>query len=85
MTALIPAIVVSSLLIKFANLERQRASPFGHYVQRYMTRTMEALRLVGYIIMALGAWYHALFFIGLGLLIILGAWLNGTLKGYPIK
>jgi len=75
--ALIPAIVVSQLLINFANLERQRASRFGQYVQRYMTRTMEALRLAGYIIMAAGAWYHAMFFIGLGLLIILGAWLNG--------
>jgi hypothetical protein len=85
MTALIPAMVVSSLLIKFANLERQRASRFGHYVQRYMTRTMEALRLVGYIIMAAGAWYHALFFIGLGLLIVLGAWLNGVASGQSSK
>jgi hypothetical protein len=84
-TALIPAMVVSSLLINFANLERQRASRFGHYVQRYMTRTMEALRLVGYIIMAAGAWYHALFFIGIGLLIILSAWLNGIASGQSSK
>jgi hypothetical protein len=83
--ALIPAIAVSQLLINFANLERQRASRFGHYVQRYMTRTMEALRLVGYIIMAAGAWYHALFFIGLGLLIILSAWLNGIASGQSSK
>jgi hypothetical protein len=85
MIALIPAMVVSSLLINFGNLERQRASRFGHYVQRYMTRTMEALRLAGYIIMAVGAWYHALFFIGLGLLIVLGAWLNGIASGQTSK
>ena len=84
-TALIPPVVVSWLLITLANLERQRASRFGHYVQRYMTRTMEALRLVGYIIMAAGAWYHAPFFIGLGLLIILSAWLNGTLTSHTPK
>ena len=84
-TALIPAMVVSSLLINFANLERQRASRFGHYVQRYMTRVMEALRLVGYIIMAAGAWYNALFFIGLGFLIVLGAWLNGIASGQSSK
>jgi hypothetical protein len=81
-TALIPPVVVSWVLIKFSNLERQRASRFGQYIQRYMTRTMEALRLVGYIIMAAGAWYHALFFIGLGLLIILGAWLNGIFASH---
>jgi hypothetical protein len=55
----------------------QRASRFGHYVQRYMTRTMETLRLVGFIIMALGAWYHAPGVIGIGLILILSAWLNG--------
>jgi hypothetical protein len=83
--ALIPPIVVSWLLIKFANLERQRASRFGHYVQRYMTRAMEALRLVGYIIMAAGAWYHAPWIIALGLATILGAWLNGVVARHPAK
>src|SRR5712692_2174939 len=33
--ALIPPVVASWLLIKFANLERQRASRCGHYVQRH--------------------------------------------------
>jgi len=81
--ALIPPIVVSGLLIKFGNLERQRVSRFGHYVQRYMTRAMEILRLVGYIIMADGAWYHAPWTIALGLCIILFAWLNGIILGHP--
>jgi hypothetical protein len=66
---------------KFANLEKQRASRFGFYVQRYMTRVMEALRLSGYITMAAGAWYHALWIIGLGLAIILLAWFNGIVAG----
>ena len=48
-----------------------------------MTRTMEALRLVGFIIMAAGAWYRAPFFIGLSLLIILGAWLDGIFANHP--
>jgi hypothetical protein len=75
--ALIPPIIASWLLMKFANLERQRASRFGHYVQRYMTRAMETLRLVGYIMMAAGAWYHEPWMIVFGLATILGAWLNG--------
>ena len=79
--ALIPPVVVSWFLIKFANLEGQRASRFGHYVQRHLTRAMETIRLAGYVIMALGAWYHALGVITLGLAIILGAWLNGIVAG----
>jgi len=81
--ALLPAIVVSWLLITFGNLERQRASRFGHYVQRYMTRAMEILRLVGYITLAVGAWYHAPWIIALGLCNIVFDWLNGTLLGHP--
>ena len=83
--ALIPPILVSSLLIKFVNLERQRASHFGHYIRRYMTRAMETLRLVGYIMMAAGAWYHEPWSIVFGLATILGAWLNGTVAGHPTK
>jgi hypothetical protein len=45
--ALIPAVVVSWMLIRFSYLERRRASRFGHDVRRYMIRTMEAPRLVG--------------------------------------
>jgi hypothetical protein len=83
--ALIPPIVASWLLIKFANLEGQRAARFGHYVQRSMTRAMETLRLLGYIVMAAGAWYHTPWIIGLGLCIILFAWLNGILLGPTAK
>src|SRR6266851_9315493 len=81
--ALIPPIVASSLLIKFANLEGQRASRFGHYVQRYMSRAMETLRLLGFVVMAAGAWSHAPWIIGVGLCIILFAWLNGIFLGHP--
>jgi uncharacterized membrane protein len=50
-----------------------------------MTRAMETLRLLGYIIMALGAWYHAPWTITLGVFIILFAWLNGILLGHSGK
>jgi hypothetical protein len=77
--ALVPPVVASFLLIKFANLEKQRASRFGHYVQRHMPRSIEALRLLGYVAMAVGAWYHAPWVLIAGLIMILGAWLNGLL------
>jgi hypothetical protein len=42
---LIPPIVISILLMRWADLEPLKASPFGRYVSRYMTRGMELLRL----------------------------------------
>jgi len=43
------------------------------------------VRLLGYIVMAAGAWYHAPWIFGLGLLIILFAWLNGILLKRKMK
>jgi hypothetical protein len=43
-----------------------------------MTKTMEMLRLVGHVLMALGAWHHALGVIALGLFIFLSAWLRAV-------
>jgi hypothetical protein len=41
--------------MRFANLKRQRHSAFRRYAARYMTHTMEGVRLVGFIVMAAGA------------------------------
>jgi hypothetical protein len=43
-----------------------------------MTRPLEALRFVGLGFMALGAWYHVLWLIPFGLVVILLAWLRGV-------
>ena len=79
--ALVPAIVASALIIRFVNLEKYKASAFGHYVSRYMTRTMQTLRLVGFIVMAIGAWFAglALLLIPLGLVIVLLGWSWGKI------
>src|SRR5215217_3692268 len=39
---LIPPPIVSFLLIRFADLEKQKASAFGQYVRNYMTRQVES-------------------------------------------
>ncbi len=75
--ALIPSIAVSLAIVRFADLEKYRQSPFGRYVGRYMTRTAQATRLAGYGVMAVGAWYHAAWLIPIGLAVILAAWLHG--------
>lgn len=76
---LVPAIVVSGMLVRWADLEPQQRSAFGRYVARYMTPTMQAVRLAGNGVMTLGAWYRRPGVLVLGLLIILFGWLRGKL------
>ncbi len=75
--ALVPPIAVSLVIVRFADLEKYRQSPFGRYVGRYMTRAAEATRLVGYGVMAVGAWYHVAWLVPFGLLVVLAGWLHG--------
>ncbi len=81
--AFIPSILASFALIRFADLERQKQSSFGKYVRQYMTRPIETTRFAGYAAMAIGAWYHLLWLIPLGLLVILLAWLRGVI--FPLR
>jgi hypothetical protein len=48
---LAPPIIASLVVIYAVDLEPQRQSAFGQYVKRTMTRRMEAIRLVGDIVM----------------------------------
>jgi hypothetical protein len=75
--ALIPAPIVSFLLMRFANLENYKESSFGKYVRKYMTRQAEAIRIAGYAVTVVGAWYHMILLIPFGLVIILFGWLGG--------
>src|SRR3990172_5919992 len=58
MVAFVPPILVSLLLVRFVQLDKYRQSAFGRYVSKYMTRRMQALRLVGYCLIAMAALYH---------------------------
>jgi hypothetical protein len=75
----VPSTVVSALVIRFANLEKMKHSPFGLYVTRYMTNNMQAVRLVGQVIGWLGAWYRIVLAIVLDYLAILLGWMRGKL------
>jgi hypothetical protein len=77
--ALIPSAIVSFVLIRFANLEKYKESSFGKYVHKYIKRQIEATRLAGYAVMAIGAWAHIIWLIPLGLLIILLGWIRGLI------
>ncbi len=74
---LVPPPLVSLLLIRFANLEPYRQSVFGKYVARSMSHLMEAIRLLGMIVIAIGAWDQSLWMIWVGCGVVLFAWLRG--------
>ncbi len=75
-----PPILASALVISLADLEKQKHSAFGRYVKRMMTRTVEAVRLAGDIVMVFGAWYHSYTLIVGGLVIVVAAWLSGLAR-----
>jgi len=76
---IVPSIVVSAVVIRFANLEKMKQSSFGRYVGSYMTNNMQAVRLVGQVVGWFGAWYHIVLVIVLGYVAILLGWMRGEL------
>jgi len=75
----VPALVVSSTLVRWADLEPWKQSAFGRYVKDYMSPSMQGLRVAGNVVMSLGAWYRRPALLALGLLLILYGWLRGLL------
>lgn len=75
----LPPIIVSLLIMRWADLEPYKRSAFGKYVQKYMTPSVVALRVLGTVITHLGAWYRRplLMPVGLGMVVI--GWGRGVL------
>jgi hypothetical protein len=79
-THFVPPIVASALLLAFGDFERQKASGLGRYVAWHMTRTIEAIRLSGDIVMVFGAWFRSPALIVAGLVVVLAAWISGPVR-----
>ncbi len=60
----IPPIIASTVIMQSVDLEPYRRSALGQYIARYMTRTMEFVRFTGFVVAALGAWYHSVVILG---------------------
>lgn len=76
---IIPSIIASAVIVRFANLEKYERSPFGRYIGKYMTGRIQALRGLGQIVGWFGAWYRLIAIVVIGYLMILLAWLRGKL------
>lgn len=72
-----PPIAASLILICCADLEAIKRSRAGAYLQRHMTRTIEATRFAGDIVMVFGAWFHQPFLILAGSAVVVIAWCSG--------
>jgi hypothetical protein len=78
LAAFVPAVVASVLVIRYADLEKRKRSPFGRYVGRYMNRRVEAWRFFGQVLMWGGAWYRVGWLLPAGLGIVVAAWASGA-------
>jgi len=65
--------------MRYADLEPYHRSAFGKYIARSMSRAMEAVRLAGMAVTALGAWQRSLWIIVTGSAIVLFGWLCGKI------
>jgi hypothetical protein len=74
-----PSIVASAVLVRFGDFSRTRDSRVGAYLRRYMTKTMQGVRLLGMGIAAAGAWVHAWWTLPAGAAVIAWGWAGGWL------
>jgi len=72
--------LVSFLLMRYVDLEPYRQSAFGKYIARSMSHAMEAVRLTGMVVAALGAWQQSVWIIVVGSAIVLFGWLRGKIS-----
>jgi len=69
----VPSVLIYLILLRWVDLGLLKDSAFGRYVRKYMTRSAQAVRLIGYAIMAAVAWLHQVWLLPVGSLVILMA------------
>ncbi len=74
---LVPPIVVTALLMRFANLAYLKETALGRYVALHMNRAMEAVRVTGLVIFWVGAWARQLWMLPVGVAVVLAGWMRG--------
>jgi len=56
-----------------------RAKPASN-CKTYMTHTVEGVRLLGFVLMVIGSWFHEVWLLPTGIVIIVLGWLRGFIR-----
>jgi hypothetical protein len=83
LAAFVPATIASVLVIRYADLEKRKHSPFGRYIGRYMNRRVEAWRFFGQVVVWVGAWHRVGKLVPIGWAIVVAAWASGLWRKPP--
>jgi hypothetical protein len=75
--SVLPSLIVSLFVVRFADLEKIQSSPFGRYFKRTYSRTVDIIRFAGFVILAGSSWWHSAPGMIAGLLIIILTWTYG--------
>jgi hypothetical protein len=76
---ILPSVIVSAIMIKWADLEKYKQSAVGRYLKVNMTPFAVTLRILGTIISHIGAWYQP-WLIPLGEVTVVLGWTLGLLR-----
>ena len=77
---LLPAVLISTAMLKLLSFGAQRDSLLGHYVARWMTPAAQMVRLAAQALMWAASWAHSPAGVAAGLLVIVAAWAYGLLR-----
>jgi hypothetical protein len=78
--AVLPPVLVSTVLVREAALERYRSSAMGAYLRRFMPPWVQAVRLFGVAFAFYASWHHVPAGIYGGLALVAVCWANGLLR-----
>ncbi|MHB1049198.1 MAG: hypothetical protein ACYC09_03885 [Bacteroidota bacterium] len=81
--SVIPSLIVSLYVVRFADLEKIKTSPFGEYFKRTYSRTIDIFRFAGFVILAGSSWWHSVPGMIGGLVIIILTWTYGLFIKKP--
>ena len=77
--AFLPPLIISLFMLKLMEFDKQKQSALGKYVKRYMGKGTDTIRSIGFVVMLVGGWFHFLWLIALGFLVIIFTWVNGLI------
>lgn len=75
----VPSLIVSLLVIRFADLEKIQQSKFGDYFKRTYNKKVDLIRFAGFVVAAGASWWQNIPGVAAGFAVILGTWTYGLI------